>query len=122
MNTRTIALTRALALLRSAGCKFIVIDEAGTEHSEGGLRLAPEENGTKRRRAEHREHGALVAYYRPLLENAAVGDVKTIPLGPFKGEREALRKAITGWCCAHWGNGAAITSTSDDAIEVLRVS
>jgi hypothetical protein len=121
-EVKKLALTRALSILKATGCKYIVVDPEGVEHAEGGLQLVQPEPDKKRYKKPHRPYGALVTYYRPLIENMQVGDCVQIPFGLFEPEKAELASAISAWCATNWGPKTAMTHTTDTSVEVLRVA
>ena len=116
---KKIAMDRALAMLKAAECKFIVVEPDGTQHTHGDLRLAPPEVEKKRTRTKDRPYGALVEYYRPLIENLQPNDFVKIPFNGF--ERGALQGAISSTCGQLYGSGNYMTHSTDEGVEVLRL-
>jgi len=116
------ALLRALAMLKAAGCKYIVVDPDDAQHVEGDLKLAPPEPERGRKHKTHRPHGALVNYYKPLIENMQVSDYVQVPFGVFENEKNELAGAISAWCATHWGPKTAMTHVTETAVEILRLA
>lgn len=118
MEVQKIAISRAVALLRSAKCQFAIIDADGNK--QGDLEIATQ--GRRSRGAFPR--GTLIAHFLPHIENMKPGDAACVPYGRFaaeKSHRDSLQKAISSHCSAAWGNKTYITHMNDKGVEVLRV-
>lgn len=117
-QVQQIALTRALALLKSINAQFKIITPEGEEHGELEV-VIPKE---RRRTRGPYEYGALTRYVAPLLEKVQTADAVEIPFGEFDGER--LRGAVSAYAVSLWGKGSAITAVNKErsVVELLRVS
>ena len=118
MEVQKIAISRAVALLRSAKCQFAIIDADGNK--QGDLEIATQ--GRRSRGAFPR--GTLVAHFLPHIARMKPGDATVVPYGNFaaeKSHRDSLQKAISSHCSAAWGNKTYITHMNDAGVEVLRV-
>jgi hypothetical protein len=109
----------AVKLLKASGAKYIVIDLEGNRYGDGSLELA---TPTVKSRRQKREYGSLIAYYAPYVKDLSVGDVATIPFGPYNNEPEALRSAIAAWCSLNWGTNAHKSCTTKTTVEILRTA
>ena len=116
-----IALSRALAMLRGSGAKYIVIDADGTEFSHGDLKLAPPEPEVKpRTRKVLVPMGTYKNVYSPIIKNLQVGQAASIPYNGL--DPEGMQSACTAWCSKQWGNGSTMTHKAPEALEVIRVA
>jgi hypothetical protein len=118
MEVQKIALQRALRFLIAAKCQFCVIEEDGTQHGELVVQKLPAY--TKKPGLFPR--GTLHAHFYPYLKDLPEGEMALVPYGRFDAAeaRSALRKSITSWASANWGNQSYITSMAESGIEVLR--
>ena len=115
-----IALSKALALLRGAGAKYIVIDIDGTEFSHGDLKLAspePEVKPITRKRLV--PVGTYNDVYEPLLKDLQPGQTVSVPYSGLAPK--GLQSAASAWCCHKWGPGAVMSHKGPDALEVMRL-
>ena len=119
MNVKTVALNRALAMLNAAGARYVVITAEGETHAVGGLEVA-EKREPKRHKNPARPVGTLVKYYKPLIENMAVGDVVVVPYNSFACRE--LRSAMSAWTVKYWGKGSSIIHANDVGLELLRLA
>lgn len=120
MELKNIARDRALAMLRAAGCEYVVVDPEGQQHSHGSLEVAPPKKRT-RIVSKDRPFGELVRYYRPFLEPMQPGDSTMIPYGKYEIEKKTLHASVSAWCSKHWGNKKSLTHANDAGVEVLRI-
>lgn len=115
------AFSKALAMLRGAGAKYIVIEENGTEHVYGELKLAaPEPEKKPRMRKQLVKMGTYKNVYAPVLTNLQVGQSATIPYSGL--DPRGLQSACTAWCNTKWGAGSTMSHQALDALEIMRVS
>lgn len=113
-----LALNKALAMLKGAGAKYIVVLPDGTEHILGDLQLAPPEK--PRRRIQTVPMGTYKKIYEPLLKDLEVGSVALVPTEGVDGK--ALQSACTAWCNGQWGLGACMSHRTEQHIEIMRVA
>lgn len=119
MNVKQIAIDRAVAMLKAAGTKFVILNEDGDKIIHGDIDIA-EPVERKRRLNKDRPRGALINHYGPFVTPLKPGDCATIPRGDFN-IRE-LRSAISAYACHNWGKKSAVVATNgDDGIEILRI-
>jgi hypothetical protein len=117
INVKSIALERALAMLRAASCQYVVLTEDGTQFTHGDLEVV---KATKRKHLKRNApYGAMNKHYLPILEELQVGEMALVPYGDFP--RKPLHSAVSAWCSKHFGNRNTITHYNDQGIEVLRV-
>jgi hypothetical protein len=117
-NVKTMALNRAMALLRAAGATFAIIDADGTKHGE--LELAPPPKVSLRTQVVPR--GSMMAVYKAPLDALPVGEMTVIPYGAFDNDRdrESLRGSVASYCTRLWGKQTYMTHCNSVGIEVLR--
>ena len=113
------AIREAVKLLDATGVKYAVVDLEGNEFIKG-LELRPVKPEPSRKKV--REYSTFSTYFNPYLANVKVGDVVSVPIGPFVKEKEALRGAITARCSLMWGNNSYKSCITDTAVEVLRTA
>lgn len=118
--TRTIR--EAIKLLDATHVKYVIVDLEGNEYAKGLEIQQPKLSEPKRKKATHREHGAVAQHYQPYVNTLKVGEVAVVPLGQFKTEKEVLRGAITSWCVQHWGKNSYKSCITDNAVEILRTA
>lgn len=108
------AIKRAVSMLRSAGARFAVLEDDGTQH--GDLEIVRTVPSTRRR------YGTFSDYYKPLIENLMVGDSAFVPWGEFGDEdvRESFRGSISSYMVKLWGKGSFVTHANDHGIAVMR--
>lgn len=115
-----IVLSRALSMLRGAGCKYIVIDLNGAEHAHGGLKLAlPEPEPKRRTRKFIVPLGTYKKVYAPYVQDLQVGQTVLIPYNGL--DPEGLQSACSAWCSKHWGNGSSMSHQTFDGLELMRL-
>lgn len=116
-----LALSKALAMLKGAGAKYIVVLPDGTEHALGDLKLAPPEPEVKpRTRTQLVPMGTYKNIYEPLLKNLEVGGVAMVPTEGV--DARGLQSACTAWCNTKWGVGACMSHRTDSHVEIMRVA
>lgn len=111
------AITRALALLKSANVQFKIITPEGVEYGELEV-VQPKER--KRQKGLY-EYGELNQYFMPFVEKMKPGEQVNVPFDKYECER--LRGALSAWLVKHWGKGNSITAVNRESkvVEVLRV-
>ena len=116
----SVILERSLAALKATGAKYIIVMPDGTTHSQGDLKLAGPER-RKRRNSEH-PHGAISAYYLPLIKDMLPGQMVEVPYDKFRPE--ILVSGISSRAVGMWGRHSTITANNPakKIIEVLRVA
>lgn len=118
-DIQTIALDRALAMLKGANCKYAVITADGRKFIDGLEVMEPAKPGT--RRSSKYAHGALSAHYRAVIDlNAEVGTTQYLPLNGF--DMPTLRGSMSAWLTTQWGKDSYITNFHNDLIEVMRIA
>lgn len=116
-----IALSKALAMLRGAGAKYIVVLPGGTELVHGDLKLAPPGPTVKpRTRKQLVPTGTYKNAYDPYLRGLQVGQTVRIPYNGL--DPDGLQAASSAWCSKNWGSGTAMSHKANDALEIMRVS
>jgi hypothetical protein len=117
-DVRTIALDRAIALLKAAGCKYAIVPLEGEPILQGVEIALPKER--KKRTGSVYKFGELAKYYKSVLSlDADIGSVQLLPLNGY--DANVLRGSISAWLSTHWGNKTYITNLKDDVLEILRV-
>ncbi len=111
-----VALSKALAMLKGAGAKYIVVLPDGAEHVLGDLKLAPR----ARKRVQVVAPGTYKKIYEPLLNTLEVGDVAQVPVDQFDGK--ALQSACISWSNRQWGVGSCISHRTKKHIEIMRIA
>lgn len=111
--THTIAINRAVTLLRSVGAKFAIVTKDGEKLGE--LEVASSKQFTKK------FNWAEKLDYITTLKSMTPGDVHVFR-AETKEEVESLQSAVSSTCTKLWGKGNAISHRSDNAVEVLRVN
>tara|TARA_R110000868_G_scaffold3730_2_gene23090 strand:- start:109 stop:477 length:369 start_codon:yes stop_codon:yes gene_type:complete len=118
---RQIALSKALAMLRGAGTKYIVIDGDGTEFIHGDLKLAPPAPEVKpRTRKVLVPMGTYNNVYEPILKDLQSGQTAVIPYNGL--DSKGLQSACTAWCSKQWGKGSTMSHQSPDGLEIMRIA
>lgn len=112
-----VAITRALALLKSVNAQFKIITADGQEHGDLEV-VQPKER--KRQKGLY-GYGELNHYFLPLVEKMKPGEQVNVPFDRYECER--LRGALSAWLVKKWGKGNTITSVNRESkvVEVLRV-
>lgn len=113
-----LALNKALAMLKGAGAKYIIVLPDGTEHVLGDLKLAVPEKPRTRKQVV--PMGTYKKIYEPHLKTLQVGEVALIPTEGVDGK--ALQSACTAWCNGQWGLGACMSHRTEQHIEIMRVA
>lgn len=118
-------------LLKSLRARYYIElpDGAQIWHGLEGFELVeaqPEEKEARKPRTTRTgaPFGALVAYYKPYLDQCTkTGDVAEIPFGDFKDNPEHLRGAIAAHCTQCWGKGTykSVMNRVKGQVEVLRL-
>ena len=116
MNTQTIAIQRAVALLGAAGAKYKIIAADGAEF--GDLVVATEPVTKPRKMNKEFAWGERTAYAKAFIEKMNPGDVLIVPYGPY-GRPMAGIVACTA--SDMWGKGSNVTVSKEDSVEILRV-
>lgn len=114
-----LALNKALAMLKGAGCKYIVLLPDGTEHVLGDLKLAPPEQ--TRKRVQVVPMGTYKKIYEPLLKDLEIGEIAFVPC-PEGLDGKGMQSACTAWCNGQWGTGSAMSHRTDTGVEIIRVA
>lgn len=111
------AVARAVALLNAAGAQFKVI--YGTVEY-GELQVAPPAptKPPKRNNANY-PHGERTSYIKAFVANMQVGDVVSVPFGPYPAAD--IAHMVPPACQDLWGKSAAQTQTTATGVDVLRV-
>ena len=108
-------LKRALTLLTGMGCEFCVQTPGGETY--GTLRAT-----TDKRARSVRQHpyGAITAHARQHLKlDVPAGHTQRLPTGQYLPQR--VQSSVCALVRAAWGEGAGVTSTGEDYVEVLRL-
>ena len=113
-DIKAAAVARAVALLNAAGAQYKVL--FGTEEY-GDLVVAPP--AAPRRNNPAYAHGERTAYIKAYLEGMKVGDVKTVPYGPYPAE--SFSSIVPPTAFNMWGKGSYKTQTTEVGVDVLRV-
>lgn len=113
-----LALNKALAMLKGAGAKYIIVLPDGTEHVLGDLKLAAPEPVRKRHQVV--PMGTYKKIYEPHLKDLQVGEVALVPTEGVDGK--ALQSACTAWCNGQWGIGACMSHRTEHHVEVMRIA
>ena len=112
-TVQSIAIERAVALLKASGAQFAIVAADGTKF--GALEVAP----PKPLRRPIKNPG-IGEYIDKFVDDMPPGASVVIPLGGFS--KADLQKSASSRCCAKWGSGNVITHRNDVGVEVLRVS
>lgn len=113
-----IALNKALAMLKAAGTKYIVVLPTGEEITHGDLKLASPEQA--RKRVQVVPMGTYKKLYEPVLKNVEVGEI--VHISSEGHDPKGLQSACTAWCSTHWGKGSAMSHLTDTGVEIMRVA
>lgn len=116
MEVKEIALTRALAMLRSAGAQYIV-KVGDAVHTHGDLKLAPPE--PERKRKQRVPMNTYKNVYEPALRGVSPEQSVIIPWGDLN--RGDMQAACSAWCTKYWGKGNYLTHQTEAGLEVLRM-
>lgn len=119
MSLKNITFDRALNILRVLGAHYIVIDDQGTTHTHGDLKLA-EPDEYKRTRRQSVPMGTYKNLYYPLVKDLQPGGGVSITV-PDGLDVEGFRASMSAWCSKHWGAGTYLTQVEGRVVEVLRV-
>lgn len=114
-----LALAKALAMLKGAGAKYIVVLPDGTEHVLGDLKLAAPDPVRKRHQIV--PMGTYKKIYEPVLKGLEIGMTAIVPCGDGI-DGKALQSACTAWCNTQWGTGAAMSHRTENGVEIMRVA
>ena len=115
MEVKEIALTRALAMLRSAGAQYIV--KVGEDvHTHGDLKLAPADVRKRKQRVPMNTYKNV---YEPLLRDLSPEQSVVIPWGGLN--RGDMQAACSAWCTKYWRKGNYLTHQTEAGLEVLRM-
>jgi hypothetical protein len=118
---RQIALSKALAMLRGAGTKYIVIDGDGTEFTHGDLKLAPPPSEVKpRTRNVQVPMGTYHKMYEPILKDLQPGQTAVIPYNGL--EPKGMQSACSAWCNKPWGSGSTMSHQAPNGLEIMRIA
>lgn len=118
MNLKNLTFDRALNILRVLGAHYIVIDDQGTIHTHGDLKLAEPDNRVRRHRVV--PMGTYKNLYYPLIKDLQPGGGVSIT-APEGMDVEGFRASMSAWCSKHWGAGSYLTQVEGRVVEVLRV-
>lgn len=118
MNLKNLTFDRVLNILRVLGAHYIVIDDQGTTHTHGDLKLAAPEKPVHRHRKV--PVGTYKAVYHPLVKDLQPGGGVSITL-PEGMDAEGFRSSMGAWCGKQWGAGTYLTQVEGRVVEVLRV-
>lgn len=113
-----LALNKAFAMLKGAGCKYIVVLPDGTEHTLGDLKLAPREQPRKRHQVV--PMGTYKKIYEPVLKVMEIGQM--VHLSAEGHDPKGLQSACTAWCSSNWGKGSAMSHLTATGVELMRVA
>lgn len=109
----------AAAAMAREGIPFEIhlpADDGGVEVL-GGIK---QEGEKKRTRVVKHPRGEMRDYIMPHLRDLQIGDVATIPLGPYATEE--LRGAVTSHAHLLWGKGSYTSHSTEYNIELMRLS
>lgn len=116
-DVKSIALERAIAYLKAAGCKYAVVPPNGEPIINGVEIAAPKE---RKRSNSVYKFGELSKHYKKYLSlDVAPGVVQTLPLNGY--DQHVLRGSISAWLTTNWGKKSYITNLNGDTVEILRV-
>lgn len=118
MNLKNLTFDRALNILRVLGAHYIVIDDQGTTHTHGDLKLAKPEKPVHRHRKV--PVGTYKNLYYPLVKDLQPGGGVSITL-PEGMDAEGFRSSMGAWCGKQWGSGTYLTQVEGRVVELLRV-
>ena len=111
------SIQRALTVLRACKCDFIVLDEEGTQYSEGNMKLAEPEKEPK---TDRKPKGFYADIYRPLMEGMNIGDVASVDT-PDGVDPIGLRACMSSYANKMWGANSSTTVVAGGKVELLRV-
>lgn len=124
-NLKEVALNRALAMLRAAGCSYIVLDPEMNRYVHGDVYPVKEQPKPSKRQElwakKGRKYGDIAAYIKPYIDSLEIGDVVVVPYGPFVEERVRLQASLSSTCSKRFGNGSHLTHLNEQGVELLRV-
>lgn len=106
---------RALTLLDSMKCVYLIIDPLGNKH---GI-LEIKEQST--RASSKFPHGERVAYVRQYTENMMIGNVVEIPFDKY--DASAIQTSACSCMFRKWGVGSVTTTINrpKKVVEVMRI-
>lgn len=111
MEIKTIAIQKALRLLKASGASFHV----KLDDQEWGEAIA-----SKRAKKESKyPRGALAAHIAKHTAGVKPNETVKIPVGEF--DINAVRYSTTGYLSAKWGNGSYMVHKEPTYVEVLRL-
>lgn len=110
MDTKKVAVNRAVQLLIAAGAQFKII--AGDQEF-GDLQVVH----PPKRKSSGIDFASI---YKPVLEDMPTGDVRQV-VAPSGMDAGRLRSVICGYVHGKWGAGSCITSVKGQVVEILRV-
>lgn len=119
MKLKNLTFDRALNILRVLGAHYVVIDDQGTTHTHGDLKLA-EPEPDKRKRHRTVPVGTYKELYYPLVKDLQPGGGVSITL-PEGMDAEGFRSSMGAWCGKQWGSGTYLTQVVGRVVELLRV-
>lgn len=107
---------KAEQMLRAIGAQYLI--KIGTF----SVSTLAEPQRQRKSRKLTKPMGTYTIYLKPLLENAPVGEVITVPHGDF--DQKTLMNNVRTFCNKHWGAETYIAEPNKDGtgIEVLRNS
>ena len=112
MEIQTIAIEKALRLLKASGASFHV----KLNDQEWGEPIL----SRRVRKAAKYPFGSVSAHIKPHLNDAKVGRVCFVPFGDF--DRSTVRSTITAYLSTHWGGGSYMMKSQEKGVEVLRLA
>ncbi len=120
MTIEKLAVNKALAMLKAAGCRFKIIESDGLEHGE--LLVAPPPPARQPRRKLAYPLGTFSNHFQPYVSGCEVGQKVTVPYGRFQSEsdKSSIHSALTGYLSKTWGNGSYFTLPNILGVDVIR--
>lgn len=122
MQVKTIAIERAISLLKAAGVKYAIVLEDGTKL--GDLHIASELKEDVKSEPKRRiRNPGITAYVKPFIEKLELVNGKNnVIIPPTRVYSiNAVQSAATGMASHMWGSGSYITSRNDKGVEFLRL-
>jgi hypothetical protein len=117
IDVKTIALNRAVTLLKSLGAQYkIIMPEGGGEY--GALEVVAPGGAKKGTRYGH---GALREHVMKFMSDMQIGDVVNVPWEAL--DVDSVQASIGGYAADTWGAGSIMSTrkTRGTYVEVMRV-
>lgn len=125
-SIQTIAISRALAMLKAVKAQYIIKLSDGTVLNEGDMQLAPPKPQKPARKCRTMRDPSVPfgSYSRYLkeqgLEAMQPGELLVVDALTFAPI--SLRNTASAWAVTHWGKQSCITNIKGNSLEIMRVA